>query len=123
MMLLCGACWLGSGVLLEAQVRALEPAPYPESTFVDIEQSYVFENAHKEIHYFCSDDTAFAIERFYEDSLSESCRCKSLPEPSKILGLLSTGRYFAGAVYLRTFPRNERCDGETLFSFEYVWAK
>ena len=122
-MVLCGACWIWSGYALEAQVRALEPSPYPESTFVGIENSCVFDNAHREIHYFCTRDTAYAVGYYYRDTFDETCACKTLLEISKLLGLISTGRYFGGAVYLRTYPLDDRCDGYTLFSVELVWAK
>ncbi len=34
MMLSCGICHIGSGPLLDYKVHALEPSPYPESTFI-----------------------------------------------------------------------------------------
>lgn len=123
MMLLCGICHLGSGPLLEYQVRALEPSPYPESTFMGTQQSYIFDDAHKEIHYFCTTAPAFVVERFFEDTFREPCMCRPLREGSKFLGFMSTGRYFGGAIYLRTYPRHDRCDGGTLYAIEYLWAK
>ena len=123
MMLSCVSYHLWSGPLLEYQMHALAPSPYPESTFMGTGQSDIFDNAYKEIHYFCTKDPSFMIERYYVETLSEPCLCRSLPEASKFLGLMSTGRYFGGAVYLRTYPRHDRCEGGTLYSFEYVWAK
>jgi hypothetical protein len=87
------------------------------------EEAHAVQNAHKEIHYFCTADFSIRVEHLYKDTSRESRSCKPLGEPSNVLGLISTGRYFVGVVCLLTYPDRERCDGGTLYRVEYVWAK